>query len=116
MKIGWGLAAAGVVAMGTGCHSAFVEATVSNRTGEPVSVVEVDYPSASFGTETLGAGKEFHYRFKVQGDGNLKVLWTDAQQHDHTANGPALHEGAEGGLGIVLEPGGRVDWNETLKK
>jgi hypothetical protein len=116
MKTGWALLAAGLAGFGTGCHSAFVEATVSNRTGEQVNVLEVDYPSASFGTETLGVGKDFHYRFKVQGEGGLKALWTDAERHDHSVNGPKLSEGAEGGLTIVLEPGGRVDWQENFKK
>ncbi len=100
----------------TGCHSAYVDAVVANRTGEPVSVIEVDYPSASFGTETLAAGKDFHYRFKVQGEGPLKLFWTDALRHDHTAKGPELHEGADGSLQIVLQPAGRVDWNLGLKK
>jgi len=98
-----------------GCHSAFIDAVVENRTGEPVSVVEVDYPSASFGTESLPAGQDYHYRFKVQGEGSLKVLWTDSKRADHTANGPALHEGAKGGLDIVLKPADHVDWNLSLK-
>jgi hypothetical protein len=113
MRIRWSaLLLAGL----TGCHSAYVDAVVANRTGEPVTVLEVDYPSASFGTETLASGADYHYRFKVQGEGPLKLLWTDAKRHDHTANGPELHEGADGSLQIVLQHTGRVDWNMGLKK
>jgi len=43
------LAVAGTV----GCKSAFVEADVINATAAPVSLVEVDYPSASFGVGSL---------------------------------------------------------------
>ncbi len=114
MRICW---LAGVAGLGlVGCHSPYVDADVVNRSGAPLSVVEVDYPSASFGTESLADGAEYHYRFKVQGSGGLKVLWTDAKQVDHTVNGPQLNEGVEGGLKIVIGPGGTVDWKESFKK
>ena len=67
-----------------------------------MSVVEVDYPSASFGKELLPDGADFHYRFKVLGSGSTKVLWTDATHHDHTVAGPSLQEGAEGRLLVTL--------------
>ena len=106
---------AGISALGlAGCHSAFVDADVVNKTGNSLSLVEVDYPSASFGTESLADGAEYHYRFKVQGSGALKVLWTDTKQVDHSVNGPQLQEGVEGGLKIVLGPGEHVQWNESF--
>ena len=108
------LAAVGILGM-VGCHSAYVDTVVSNRTGEAVSLVEVDYPAASFGTQTLVPGQEFKYRFKVSGSGAMKVSWTDARHQEHEVKGPELHEGDEGGLGIVVEPGGVVDWEQTLK-
>jgi hypothetical protein len=114
MRICW---LAGVAGLGlAGCHSAFVDADVVNRSGAPLSVVEVDYPSASFGTESLADGADYRYRFKVQGSGALKVLWTDAKQVDHTVSGPRMNEGVEGGLRIVIEPSGAVDWKEDFKK
>ena len=100
-----------VAAVGlSGCKSRYVEATVHNSSGAPVSVVEVDYPSASFGKETLADGADYHYRFKVQGDGPLKVLWTDAANHDHTVGGPQVREGAEGTLSVTLT-GGTAQWD-----
>jgi len=89
-----------------GCHSAYIEAIVSNRTAEPVSLIEVDYPSASFGTQTLAPGADFHYRFKVLGSGPTAVLWTDAAHHDHKDVGPTLHEDDEGSLAIAINPNG----------
>jgi hypothetical protein len=96
-----------------GCHSSFVEATVSNRTAQPLELIEVDYPSASFGTQALAAGADYHYRFKVLGEGKLKVLYTDSNHQDHKADGPSLKEGAEGRLQITVAPDG-VHWqNDT---
>jgi len=88
----------------TGCHSAHIETTISNRTTEPLSLVELDYPSASFGTQTLAAGQDFHYRFKVLGNGATTLLWTDAAHHDHKSSGPTLHESDEGTLAITITP------------
>ena len=92
-----------------------VDATVENRSGAVVHLLEVDYPSASFGTQNLAAGSDFHYRFKVLGSGVLKLTFTDASQHDHSDTGPTLNEGAEGLLRITIQPA-RVEWQTTLKE
>ena len=97
----------------TGCRSPYVTTTVSNRTPTPITLLEVDYPSASFGTQTLTPGADFHYRFKVLGSGALKLTYTDSTRATHSANGPYLKEGAEGPLQIVIEPDG-VHWQTTL--
>src|SRR5277367_3076535 len=97
----------------TGCHSAYVEATVSNHTYKPIELLEVDYPSASFGTQNLAPGADFHYRFKVLGSGPLKLLYTDTKATEHTAKGPYLREGAEGPLTIDIAPDG-IHWQTKL--
>jgi hypothetical protein len=96
----------------TGCHSPYIEATVSNHTAQPIELLEVDYPSASFGTQNLAPGADFHYRFKVLGEGATKLLYTDSAHHDHKSDGPALKEGAEGRLIIVITPD-NVIWQPT---
>jgi hypothetical protein len=93
----------------TGCHSPYVTATVSNRTSRPIELLEVDYPSASFGTQNLAPGADFHYRFKVLGSGNMKLLYTDSTHQDHKSDGPILKEGGEGRLAIVITDTG-VTW------
>ena len=85
-----------------GCHSPYVVTTVSNRTSQPIELLEVDYPSASFGTQNLAPGADFHYRFKVLGSGSMKLLYTDSAHHDHKSDGPFLKEGAEGPLAILI--------------
>ena len=87
-----------------GCHSAWIDATISNRTPDTLTGVELDYPSASFGTGTLGPGATYHYRFKILGSGPTKILWTDATRHDHTVAGPHLNEGQEGSLTVAITP------------
>jgi hypothetical protein len=96
-----------------GCHSAFVQASVVNQTGQPIHLFEVDYPSASFGGGELASGATFRYRFKVLGSGGVKVTWTDAAEHEHTAQGPQLHEGQEGTLRINIGTAG-AQWDVQL--
>ncbi len=105
-------ALAAVVLAATGCHSPYVDATVTNRTSQPIRLLEVDYPSASFGIQNLAPGADLHYRFKVLGSGSLKLLYTDSSHADHTATGPSLKEGAEGPLAIAITPGG-VTWQAS---
>ena len=96
----------------TGCHSPYVQATVSNRTGKTIELLEVDYPSASFGAQGLAPGADFHYRFKVLGSGNMKLIYTDAAQHEQKSEGPFLKEGAEGPVTITVSPEG-VHWKTS---
>ena len=93
----------------TGCHSPYVVTTVSNHTSQSIALIEVDYPSASFGTQNLAPGADFHYRFKVLGSGSMKLLYTDSAHQDHKSDGPFLKEGAEGPLAIAITDTG-VTW------
>jgi hypothetical protein len=93
----------------TGCHSAFVDATISNRTSATIPLIEVDYPSASFGTENLAPGNDYHYRFKILGNGPTKIVYTDNSQQEKHLAGPDLEEGQEGPLTVVFTKEG-VHW------
>ena len=98
----------------TGCHSHYVSIDVHNTTNKPITLVEVDYPTASFGVDTLAAGATYHYRFKILGDGPTKILWTDAAQQPHTVPGPALTEGQEGTLAATITPT-TATWQSNLR-
>lgn len=98
----------------TGCHSDHVQATVSNHTSQPLRLVEVDYPSASFGTQVLAPGADFHYQFKVLGTGKLHLLYTDQSHHDHKSEGPYLNEKADGPIHITVDSSG-VHWQTSPK-
>ena len=107
-----GLLTVGLVPL-TGCHSAFVEATLVNRTARPVTLVELDYPSASFGLQQLAPGESFHYRFKILGSGELKLIYTDAAEKEQHITGPHLDEGEEGPLEVAITPAG-TQWNSRV--
>lgn len=99
----------------SGCHSLHIETTVENRTGSQVRLLEVDYPSASFGADSLSANTDLHYRIQVRGEGPLKVQYTSGSDgHQLQIDGPALSEGQEGKLEIVLLPGGKAEFHPEL--
>jgi hypothetical protein len=107
------LSAASLLA--AGCHSYHVDATVQNRTGAPIQLLEIDYPSASFGADRLASGQSFPYRIQLRGSGPLKVHYAAADRHQVDIDGPSVAEGQEGQLGIVLLPGGKAEFHLELK-
>ncbi len=106
--------AAGTLAAAVGCHSYHVDTTVENHTGAPIQLLEVDYPSASFGADKLDAGQVFHYRIQLRGSGPLKVQYTAADEHPVQMTGPTLAERQEGQLVIDLLPGGKAEFHPQL--
>jgi hypothetical protein len=88
-----------------------MEITVENRTGSAIRLLEVDYPSASFGADSLAAGGEFHYRIQARGSGPLKVQYTAEDGRQRQDNGPVLAEGEEGRMEIALLPGGKAEFH-----
>jgi hypothetical protein len=106
----------GLALVGTGCgHSAHVEVTVENQTGGPIRLLEVDYPSASFGADSLGAGAAMHYKIQLQDKGQIKVQYTASDNHAIQVTGPELAQGQEGKFEIVLEPAGKAEFKPDLK-
>jgi hypothetical protein len=103
-----------VAALLAACHSAHVEVTVENRTGAPVRLLEVDYPSASFGSDQLAAGATMHYRIQVQGRGPVKVQYAAADGRQSQVEGPALAERQQGTLKIVLLPAGKAEFHPQV--
>jgi hypothetical protein len=109
-RLAMALVAAALMAA-PGCHSYHVDTTVENRTGAPIQLLEVDYPSASFGADTLAAGAVFHYRIQLQGSGPLKVQYSAGEGRQAQMTGPTLTERQEGKLQIVLLPGGKAEFH-----
>jgi hypothetical protein len=97
-----------------GCHSYHVDTTVENRTGGAIQLLEVDYPSASFGADSLAAGAVFHYRIQVRGSGAVRVQYTAVDGRPAQIEGPTLAERQQGRLQIVLLPGGRAEFHPRL--
>lgn len=116
----WILAAIALPALmaTAGCHSYHVETTVENRTGGAIQLLEVDYPSASFGADSLAADGVFHYRIQLRGSGPLKVQYAASDgsqaQRQVQIDGPTVAERQEGRLEIVLLPGGKAEFHPEL--
>jgi len=97
-----------------GCHSKYIEATITNHSATPLSVVQVDYPSASFGTQSLQPGASFHYRFKLQGSGPVKITFSDSALTEHHQTGPVLNEGQEGTLQIIFPTADKAEFSTSV--
>ena len=114
MRFCTGLLAAASLAALAGCHSYHVDTVVENRTGGAVKLLEVDYPNASFGSDAIAAGADFHYRFQIQDGGPLKVQYTLPDDKAVSATGPTLVQGQEGRLQIILLPDAKVEFQPDL--
>jgi hypothetical protein len=104
----------GAMAILAGCHSAHVEVTVENRTGAAIRLLEVDYPNASFGADSLAMDATMHYRIQVQGSGPVKVQYNASDGRQPQVDGPTLAEHQEGRLEIILLPGGKAEFHPAL--
>lgn len=100
----------------TGCHSAHIAVTVENRTEAPIELLEVDYPSASFGADRIESGADFHYRIQVRQSGPVKVQYTETPTHTvRQSSGPNLYEGQNGQFEIVLLPAGKMEFHPHVQ-
>jgi hypothetical protein len=97
------------------CHSYHIEATVENRTGETITLLEVDYPSASFGVDTLAPDGAVHHRIQIRDSGPVSVQYTAAHGHQIQVKGTTLYENQQGAIDIVLLPGGKVEFHPSLQ-
>jgi hypothetical protein len=104
-----------MLATATGCHSRWVDATIENRTGHPIRGLEVDYPQASFGTNSLAEGASMHYRFQIRGEGPVKLEYATEDGKTVNTQGLALSERQQGQLLIRLRPAGEVQFVPKLE-
>jgi hypothetical protein len=98
----------------SGCHSHHIEATIENHTGAAITLLEVDYPSASFGADTLASDGIFRHRIQTRNSGPITVQYTAADGHAVQIKGPDLYEQQDGSIVIVLLPNGKTDFHPAL--
>lgn len=104
-----------LLAVLSGCRSAWVNARIENQSGEIIHQLEVDYPSASFGADSLAAGATMQYRFQIRGNGPITLQYTSGNGRAVRANGPAVSDGQRGELTIRLLPVGKAVFETNLK-
>lgn len=85
-----------------GCRSRVIHVRLNNTSAQPVSVIIVDYPGATFGVNSLAPGKTFQYVIKPTDRGAVKVQFTDAQGVNHAYSGPTVEKGQEGTIEIKI--------------
>ncbi len=78
-----------------GCHSHHIEATIENHTGAAITLLEVDYPSASFGADILEPDGTFHHRIQTRGNGPISVQYT-AHRESYSSDQRADASGGTG--------------------
>jgi hypothetical protein len=103
-----------VVCVATACRSPHVDISVENRTGSEIRLLEVDYPSASFGADSLAADATMHYKVQLQDKGAVKVQYMAPDHKQPQATGPEISEGQYGKLEIILLPGGKAEFHPEL--
>ena len=96
------------------CHSYHIETTVKNDTGSSITLLEVDYPSASFGADALDANGTYHHRIQTRDSGAMKVQYTGPNGKQVQITGPTLYEGQEGRIEIDLLPNGKAEFHPVL--
>lgn len=102
------------IALATGCKSHHVDVTVENRSGAVLQLVEIDYPSASFGENTMVQDAILHYRVQLRGSGAVTAQYSLGGGKTVHISGPTLTEGQDGQLRIVLEPDGKAEFTPLI--
>lgn len=113
LRAGWAVVLLPLL-MAASCRTYVVNVTVVNHTGGVVNLLEVDYPSASFGADTLPSGGEFHYRLQLENSGPIKVQYTEGVSQQYKSTGPVVHGQQHGDLQIILNPGGKTEFRPQL--
>jgi hypothetical protein len=91
-----------LILFASGCRSHVIHVRLVNDSSQPVSMIIVDYPGATFGVNALAPGKSFDYRFKPSDTGALKIQFTDAQGLVHNVTGPTVVKNQEGHMEIRI--------------
>ena len=86
----------------TGCRARVVKISLTNISTQPIKTIIVDYPSATFGKDTLAPGETYFSLIKPLDHGPIKVRFTDAQGGNHTYESISLQQGDDGSVNIKL--------------
>jgi hypothetical protein len=94
-----------------GCRSPRIDVTVENHSGAPIELLEVSYPSASFGVGRLDTDAVYKYRIQIRGSGPIHVQYNEPATHiQRQITGPTVEENQSSSLRIQLLPGGRANF------
>lgn len=86
----------------SGCRAHVVKISLTNASTEPIKTIIVDYPSATFGKDTLAPRETYFSLVKPVDKGPITVRFTDAQGVSHTYKSASLQPGDDGWVSIKL--------------
>ena len=98
-----------------GCRSRGVNITITNTGGQPIRNIEVDYPGGTFGRAAIQPNDSFHYRMKILGDGQMKLIFQESDGREHHENGPAVHAGDDGEMTVTIDKDGNNTWKANVQ-
>jgi len=85
-----------------GCRAHVVKISLTNISTEPIKTIIVDYPSATFGKDTLAPRETYFSLIKPVDKGPINVRFTDAQGVSHVYQSTSLAPGDNGWVDIKL--------------
>ena len=97
-----------------GCRSTMVDVTIENHSGQNVHLLEVEYPSASFGANDLADGGHLRAHVQLRGTGLMKLQYEAPGSKTVHIDGPDLSEGQSGQLTVILLPAGTASFTPRL--
>jgi len=86
----------------SGCRAHVVKISLTNTSTEPIKTIIVDYPTATFGKDTLVPRETYFSLVKPVDKGPIKVRFSDAQGVSHTYESISLEQGDDGSVDIKL--------------
>jgi hypothetical protein len=97
------------------CHSTGVDVTIRNNARVPMRNVELDYPGASFGTGSIGAGSSYSYRIKPTGSGQLVLSFDQENGKAFKEPGPKIDRGIDATLTIIVDQDASNQWRMSVE-
>jgi hypothetical protein len=98
-----------------GCHSTGVDVTIRNNARVPMRNVELDYPGASFGIGSIGAGSSYTYRIKPTGNGQMILSFDQENGKAFREPGPKIDRGIDATLIILVDQDASNEWRMRVE-
>jgi hypothetical protein len=97
-------------AMLLACRSRGIDVTIQNNGPATVRNLEVDYPGAAFGTDSIAPGSSFSYRIKPLSTGEVTLSFAQEKGGAFKQKGPTVRAQEEGRLMLILEQDANHQW------
>ena len=104
-----------LAALLTGCRSRGINITLTNTGGQPIRNIELDYPGGTFGTPAIQPNDSFHYRMKILGDGQMKLIFQESDGREHHEKGPEVRAGDDGEMTVAIDKDGNNTWKANVQ-